>query len=527
MGAKKLTGARNYFQLFFARVWCFWAAKGRGYWGLVGFEKNKLKSMSEFSVSQSREILDGMNVNYSSWVAERDLQQPAVARGELWRGALQKGAACQQSGGAWVAEVLAHGHHGEREWQAVARRTGLVLWAPKARCHLSPPSPPAKRAGGCLRTATGEGLSRLVKITRLDGAWTLGCTGAMDLVDHMDGVDRVGQKDEGFCLAMGTKKHAKARIGTKRHEILGVFFSCHTIWGSPPSRPIWLKKGRAQADESRLVPLNPAKNLVCEKFIFLSDAGAGVLAGGVLADCHHAQGYDGGIGRTGEDRETRFASSFRRRSQRAMADRRLVALESGLDGLASQALQVSCPQEPFASRKAISLPIVGWLAHGPWTRPVLLRSGSLGAGGRKHGPRAGGARAILLPPRREREARAILRLPPLGVGFFFIRLFWLWSAWCLRTGPAAQNPELRGTGIMGEDGQLGDGFCIGSHRLFLVCFFVFTLGHCGKSDGSVGSGVYTRPPGTGFSGMAERWGRAYCLDGSDLVPGGGGGLIML
>ncbi|MDB6065592.1 MAG: hypothetical protein JWR26_1800 [Pedosphaera sp.] len=67
----------------------------------------------------------------------------------------------------------------------------------------------------------------------------------------------------------------------------------------------------------------------------------------------------------GQESETRFASAFRRRSQRAPHAGRTsrselrrtgapAALEFGLDGLASQALQVSCPQETFASRKAIS-----------------------------------------------------------------------------------------------------------------------------------------------------------------------------
>ncbi|MDB6067042.1 MAG: hypothetical protein JWR26_3250 [Pedosphaera sp.] len=60
-------------------------------------------------------ITGGMNTKKSSWCLrtatigdrkEADLQQPAVARGELWsrvlRDALQKESECQQSGGGWT-----------------------------------------------------------------------------------------------------------------------------------------------------------------------------------------------------------------------------------------------------------------------------------------------------------------------------------------------------------------------------------------------------------------------------------------
>src|ERR1700692_4178434 len=53
--------------------------------------------------------------------------------------------------------VCPHGHHRERDQLLGARWARLVRRAPKAKCHLSPPSPPAKRTGG-----EGEGLARLV-----------------------------------------------------------------------------------------------------------------------------------------------------------------------------------------------------------------------------------------------------------------------------------------------------------------------------------------------------------------------------
>ncbi|MDB6064217.1 MAG: hypothetical protein JWR26_425 [Pedosphaera sp.] len=91
---------------------------------------------------------------------------------------------------------FADGHCGVKEWQAVAWRTGLVLWAPKAKRLLSPyPLLHQKRGGRCLRTATGVDLERWVKIMRLEAAWAFGCAGAMDLVDSMDMVDVLVARD--------------------------------------------------------------------------------------------------------------------------------------------------------------------------------------------------------------------------------------------------------------------------------------------------------------------------------------------
>src|ERR1700686_548857 len=107
-------------------------------------------------------ITGGMNTKKSSWVlahghywTERTgpltarLRSDATApRAGHFAGMLEgisKGAwrfadgeEYQQSGGAWVAEVLAHGHHREKGRQAGARGVGLGLWAQKAWCHRSP-----------------------------------------------------------------------------------------------------------------------------------------------------------------------------------------------------------------------------------------------------------------------------------------------------------------------------------------------------------------------------------------------------
>ncbi|MDB6067139.1 MAG: hypothetical protein JWR26_3347 [Pedosphaera sp.] len=91
------------------------------------------------------------------------------------------------------------GHHGERA-QLGARWRGLGRRASKVKCHLSPPSPPAKRAGG-----EGVGLERLVAVARLEAAWVLGFAGAMDVVDGMDAVDARDRRDEGFRLEHGQR----------------------------------------------------------------------------------------------------------------------------------------------------------------------------------------------------------------------------------------------------------------------------------------------------------------------------------
>ena len=88
---------------------------------------------------------------------------------------------------SWVL-ALAHGHQRD----SLRRRMRLVPWASKARCLLSPPSPPAKRAG-----REGEGLKRLVVVTRLDAAWALGYSGTIaggDQVEHMDSLDARDQR---------------------------------------------------------------------------------------------------------------------------------------------------------------------------------------------------------------------------------------------------------------------------------------------------------------------------------------------
>ncbi|MDB6064382.1 MAG: hypothetical protein JWR26_590 [Pedosphaera sp.] len=92
-----------------------------------------------------------------------------------------------------------------------------------------------------LQTATstrgtmGEDHEGLIVVTRLDGAR------AMDLVDLVDGVDSSDRKDEGLWLAQGADGHKRARIGTKMHKILRVFFSWEVGRGIIPSRLIWLK----------------------------------------------------------------------------------------------------------------------------------------------------------------------------------------------------------------------------------------------------------------------------------------------
>ena len=188
-----------------------------------------------------------------------------------------------------------------------------MLWAPKAKRHLTPRPvasqarhesvareetfasrivvPQPKRAGGCLRTGVstrgtmGKGLERMVVVTRLDGAWALGCAGAMDSMDMVDGMDSRDPKDEGLYLAQGADGHKRARKCTERHKNAQNFTRVFFLAGSRECGCVsadLAKKGVAEADESRLFPLCPAKHLVCEKIYF--------SAQGVLADCHHADG---------------------------------------------------------------------------------------------------------------------------------------------------------------------------------------------------------------------------------------------
>ncbi|MDB6065158.1 MAG: hypothetical protein JWR26_1366 [Pedosphaera sp.] len=112
--------------------------------------------------------------------------------------------------------VLAHGHQRKSLW----RRRRLVLWAPRARCHLSPaqwlPKPatsqlPEKRRSlrelwSASRQGTGReggGLERLVIVKRLDGAGAFGCTWAMDMVDARDEKDQRLRLDHGQRVVWG------------------------------------------------------------------------------------------------------------------------------------------------------------------------------------------------------------------------------------------------------------------------------------------------------------------------------------
>ncbi|MDB6067582.1 MAG: hypothetical protein JWR26_3790 [Pedosphaera sp.] len=144
----------------------------------------------------------------------------------------------------------------------------------------------------------------------------------------------------------------------------------------------------------------------------------------------------------------------------------LAALQYGLDGLASQALQVSCPQESFASRKAISpYPMLdcwrGGLGHGHLTS--VARGGTWAAFGRPLGGhatdfgRVGSPKCLLMlpctcsyrpffesfigvlgvctrPPWEPRMGRQLatsrILSRPLGVILFFL---------CLHRGPAARD----------------------------------------------------------------------------------------
>ncbi|MDB6065082.1 MAG: hypothetical protein JWR26_1290 [Pedosphaera sp.] len=153
-----------------------------------------------------------------------------------WRVREKTGPLTEGHGDA-CARVLTHGHQGK----SLGRWMGLVLWAPRARCHLSPaqwlPKPatsqlPEKRrslrelwsasqqgTGRCLRTATGEDLKRMVVNTCFDVAWALGCFGAVGAVDMVDGMDDLDAKDqedrrdERLRLEHGQRVVWQARMG--------------------------------------------------------------------------------------------------------------------------------------------------------------------------------------------------------------------------------------------------------------------------------------------------------------------------
>jgi hypothetical protein len=218
----------------------------------------------------------GVNTkNNSRRETEADLQEPAVAQRvpHAGRGALHEGAECQQSGGGWSAGVLSHGcfhtgHRGARA-QLGARSTGLVLWAPKAKCHLTPrPLPQPKRAGG-----EGVGLLRLVVVTRLEAAWALGCAWAMDMVDDMDVVDIVdarGQED-----GEGSRDQKDRRLRLDQGQ--------RVVWGAPARRRseamLWRFAGRdlMSAKRGRITGCEVPKGLGITRLISLDHAWSGLV----------------------------------------------------------------------------------------------------------------------------------------------------------------------------------------------------------------------------------------------------------
>jgi hypothetical protein len=177
---------------------------------------------------------------------------------------------------------------------------GPVPRPPEAQCHFPMFSTSQPGTGRCWRTGPaaqsqklrgtrgtiGEGLLRLVRVKRLDVAGALGGTGAMDTLDTVDTVDCM---DEGLRLAKGTLRHEKTCKGTDRHERAQNFERVLFFLADRKGRACVLahlaKEGGAQAEESRLLPLNPGKHLVCEKNIFQSRGSGGLpLWGGQKSD---------------------------------------------------------------------------------------------------------------------------------------------------------------------------------------------------------------------------------------------------
>ncbi|MDB6067716.1 MAG: hypothetical protein JWR26_3924 [Pedosphaera sp.] len=82
-------------------------------------------------------------------------------------------------------------------WTWMHCGSGLNRGCQKLSASSPRPSPPPKRGGRSLRTATGEDLERLVVVSAVAGAWALGCNWAMDMVDARDQKD---QRDERLRL---------------------------------------------------------------------------------------------------------------------------------------------------------------------------------------------------------------------------------------------------------------------------------------------------------------------------------------
>jgi hypothetical protein len=288
-------------------------------------------------------INGGMNIIKSSWWAGEKTGPFTGGRGE---------------NGVW------------REGAAIGLRwMGLVLRAPKAKRHLSPALSASQQGTG----REGEGLRRLVKTKRLEVAWAFGCAGAMDLVDGMDMVDGVDARDQrdlrlrlawsrrlvvGGCGVERAPERAdyrplKARKGRLRPVEAG-YFECVFFCGADGEGRQGAGRGaspRGRQNRSRILgfmqPINRTKPeetaLARGKPDFLKNIY--FLPFGV---CTRPPYRWGACGRPPSTRGSEGTSVGSGKAGK------LASLEYGLDGLASQALRVSCPEESFASRKAIS-----------------------------------------------------------------------------------------------------------------------------------------------------------------------------
>ncbi|MDB6068453.1 MAG: hypothetical protein JWR26_4661 [Pedosphaera sp.] len=275
----------------------------------------------------------------------------------------------QQSGGATIINS---------SWMGSQSRLGQ--WAPQ--CHLSfGLSASQQGTGRCLRTGPaaqsqglrgtrgtiGEGLLRLVKVKRLDVAWALGGTGAMDMLDPWDQKDEKDQRlrlDHGQRLVWGA-------------AIMGAFRGRITGCGLPTG-----------LDITRLNTLNHAWSglVTLNSGVFFWCFHTGVFAHGHYADCHH-----GACARPPGDGH--WSGGWKKPGHA------FVPLGIGLERLGQGFLGPIC--------------FSGFVCTRPPCGRVPLRNTKSCAGqGHYYGEVWG--LLILLPHKRDREARAILRMPPHG-----------------------------------------------------------------------------------------------------------------
>jgi hypothetical protein len=374
----------------------------------------------------------------------------------------------QQSGGVKIINS---------SWMGSQSRLGQ--WASKAQCHLSPAlSASQQGTGRCLRTATGVGRKRLIMVKRLDVAWVLGRTGAMDIVGGVDPRDQKDEKDQRLRLDHGQRlAWAAAFIGAFQGRIAG----CELPTGLGITRLSTLNHAW-----SGLVTLNSG--------VFFWCFHTGVFAHGsrcakhrAARDRHYADCHHGACARPPGDRHW---SEGWKKPGHAFAPLGIVPQVgprgagnpsdwNGLERLGRGFLGPICFSGYVCTRP-------------PCGRVPLRNTKSCVGQGHYYGEVWG--LLILLPHKRDREARAILRMPPLAAACRRVFRHVFFGAWRWHRAATVEDLQTSRAAHLGRkraahhspfiavhrpaSGTAQRGPSFGCHHLFRVCLFLWRLRPC-------------------------------------------------